>query len=209
MLTALDTEQVNYRDDPAEYEARLRAKLTPAAIRSTMQFAALYQMTSEMTRHAVQDEVRQFFATGFVDGAWVVDSQRYRTQVLSRDKSSFTASLLWLVDMGALTVEQSGKLREIHAHRNELTHELVKYIVDADANPDVELFTDAVDILRTLRRFWTGVEADVGTFDDYDDLDLDEVVPLSMMVLQQCLDAYIDGLREITDATSDTAPVPN
>jgi hypothetical protein len=171
-----------------------------------MQFAALYQMTNEMTRHAVLDEVRQFFATGFVDGKWVIDTDQYRTQVLSRDNSTFTASLLWLVDMGALTFEQSSRLREIHAHRNELTHELVKYI--ADANADVELFTDAVNILRTLRRFWTGVEADVGTFDDYDDLDLDEVVPLSMMVLQQCLDAYIDGLREITDPATDTAPAP-
>jgi len=30
-------------------------------------------------------------------------------------------------------------------------------------------------------------------------VDLDEIVPLSMMVLQQCLDAYLEGLGAADD----------
>jgi hypothetical protein len=195
---------VSFDNDAASYETRLRAKLTPAAIRSTMAFAALYQMTGEMIRHAVLDEVKQFFATGFADGQWITDTEQYQTNALVRDKSAFTASPLWLVDINALTIEQAENLSGINAHRNDLTLELIKYLVDPDANPDVELFSEAVTILRSLRRFWTGVEADIGTFDEFDDLDLDEVMPLSVVVLQQCLDAYIDGLAVVDE----TAPPP-
>jgi hypothetical protein len=66
----LHTVRVGYDDDPAGYEQRLKAKLTPRHIRSTMEFAALYQMINEAIRHAVVDEVRQFFTNGYSDGKW-------------------------------------------------------------------------------------------------------------------------------------------
>jgi hypothetical protein len=70
----------------------------------------------------------------------------------------------------------------------------MKYIVDPDAEPDVELLTDALSILKAIRRFWTSVEAGMGTFDDFPGVDLDEVLLGSMIVLQLCLDAYVEGL---------------
>jgi len=45
-------------------------------------------------------------------------------------KNRFRASLLWLVEGEAITLSQADRLDEIHAHRHELSHELVKYIVD-------------------------------------------------------------------------------
>jgi hypothetical protein len=35
---------------------------------------------------------------------------------------------------------------------------------------------------------------DIGSFEDFGDVDLDEVTPLQLAVLQMCIDAYIDGL---------------
>lgn len=193
-MTLAETDAVSYRDDPLGYEARLRAKLTPQRIRSTMSFAALYQMTHEMIQKSVLEEVHQFFRTGFADHEWVVDNARYAADVLSRDQNRFRASLGWLIEMGAVSTEQAEQLDGIYAHRHELTHELIKYIVDPDAEPDVDAFVRAVTILEDISRFWTEVEAGYGTFEDHPDVDLDEIVPLSMMVLQQCIDAYIDGL---------------
>jgi hypothetical protein len=76
-----------------------------------------------------------------------------------------------------------------------LSHELIKYIVDPGSEPNPELFTDALAILKAIRRFWSSVEKDVGTFEDFGDVDLDEVVPLSLMILQQCIDGYVAGLE--------------
>jgi len=49
-------------------------------------------------------------------------------------------------------------------------------------------------ILKAIGRSWASVEKDVGSFEDFGEVDLDEVVPLSLMILQQCIDAYSAGL---------------
>ena len=60
----------------------------------------------------------------------------------------------------------------------------------------MDLFGDALGILSDVRRFWTGIEMDVGTFDDYGDVELDEITPVSIAVLSLCIDAYAAGLEE-------------
>ena len=195
---------VGYHDDPDEYAARLEAKLTPARMRATLGFAGLYQITHEMIKQSVVDEVRDFFRTGFADRIWTYDEVQYAAQVISKaPKNRFRASVLWLVDGGALTVDQADRLTAIYDHRNDLSHELIKYIIDPDFEPDLDLFTDAVAILKDIRRFWISIERDIGTFDEFGEVDLDEVVPLSMLVLQQCLDAYVAGLELPDQQTPD------
>jgi hypothetical protein len=85
---------------------------------------------------------------------------------------------------------QADRLDDIYA----LRHELIKYIVDPDFEPDVELLTDALAILKAISGFWARIEKDIGSLEDFGDVDLDEVTPLSLAVLQMCIDAYIDGL---------------
>jgi hypothetical protein len=81
---------------------------------------------------------------------------------------------------------------------------LVRYIVDPDADPDVELLVEAIATLRDLHRFWIDIEIDSGGFFGVDgsqveDVDPDEVVPLSLVMLQHCLDAYLEALAESPD----------
>jgi hypothetical protein len=104
--------------------------------------------------------------------------------------------------MDAITNAQADRLDDVYAHRHDLAHELMKYVVDPDHEPDVDLLTDAIAILRDLHQFWINVELGIGSFDhveNIDDVDPDEIVPLSMMVLQRCLDAYIGGLVDSVD----------
>lgn len=177
------------------YRQRLEAKLRPERMRATLAFAGLYQMTHELIKIAVIDEVREFYWRGIENGAMVYDEQAYAERVLSRvPKNRFRSSLLWLVDGDAITLVQADRLDDIYAHRHDLSHELIKYIVDLDFEPDVELFTDALAILAGIRRFWSSIEKDIGSFDDLGNVDLDEVTPLSLYVLQMCIDAYVAGL---------------
>jgi hypothetical protein len=130
-----------------------------------MAFAGLYQITGEMIRHAVVDKVRDFYWGDIEDnGAMSAENQeqQYRLQVLALARKEFTASLLWLVQSKAITQAQADRLGAVHAHRNELTHELVRYMVDADADPDIELLAEALAILKDLHRFWVDVELSTG-----------------------------------------------
>lgn len=206
------TERVSYQDDPIGFEQRLRAKLQPANLRATMAFAGLYQITSEMIRHAVIDKVRDFYRIDLEgDGATSAgDREQYRLQVLSLDRSEFAASLLWLVSSKAITQTQADRLRAVHAHRNELTHELVKYMVDADSDPDIGLFVEALSILKDLHRFWIDVELSTGGFflpdgTTLDDIDPEEVAPASLMLLQHCIEAYVEGFETPASSADDGA----
>lgn len=78
--------------------------------------------------------------------------------------------------MDAVTAEQAARLEDIYAHRHDLIHELARYLIDPDLEPDFDLFIEALKTLRGISRFWTEVEAGYGTFDDFPDLDLDEVI---------------------------------
>lgn len=191
-----DTDQVKIGDrDPQDYRQRLEAKLQAEPIRATLGFAGLFQMTHELIKNAVLDEVRQFYWRGLKDDVTIYDEQAYAEKVLAFAPSNkFRASLLWLVDGDAITLAQADRLDDIYAHRHDLSHELIKYVVDPDFEPDVDLFTDALAILKAIRRFWTSIEKDIGTFDGFGDVDLDEVTPLSLTVLQMCIEAYAAGL---------------
>jgi hypothetical protein len=98
--------------------------------------------------------------------------------------------------MEAITLTQADRLDVIYAHRHDLTHKLMKYIVDPDFEPDVELFGDALQILAAIRRFWTQIEISIGTFEDHGDVTVDDVTPGTHLLLRLCLDAYVDGLPD-------------
>jgi hypothetical protein len=87
----------------------------------------------------------------------------------------------------------------VYAHRHALTHELVRYVIDPDAEPDVELLVEAIAILKDVHRFWIESEISIGGFiaadgTDFDDLDPDDVKPVQMMMLERSVSAYLDGL---------------
>lgn len=186
---------MHHADDQEGYRQRLEAKLAPRRIRATLAFAGLYQLTHELIKTAVLEQVKGFFGKSPLDGSWIGGGEDdYKRSVLSRARAPFAASLLWLVEMSALSQAQAERLDAIYEHRNELTHELAKYIVDVDFEPDLELFLDALTILRDVSRFWTEVEKDIGTFEDHGDIDLDEVSPLSLYMLDMCIKAYVEGL---------------
>jgi hypothetical protein len=196
------TGQMGFKDDPAGCEQRLTAKLRPHNIRATLAFAGLYQLTHEMLKQTVLDKVREFYCLGSDPGGsmTVEEQEQYRLHVLSLAPNRFEASLLWLVQSKAITQVQAGRLDAIYDHRHSLAHDLVKYIVDPDTDPDVALLVEAIATLRDLHRFWIDIEISTGGFFSADGADLlsevdaEKVMPLSLIVLQQCLDAYLDGL---------------
>ena len=190
---------MNVAEDADDYRARLEAKLAPQRIRATLAFAGLYQLTHEMIKRSVIDDVKGFFGYNALigDGTWLhgeSGKRDYEKSVLARaPRNPFKASLLWLEDGGAITSAQVERLDAIYAHRHDLTHELAKYIVDVDFEPDVELFHDALEIMRDISRFWTQIEKDIGTFEEHGDIDIDEIIPGNIALLQMCVQAYLEG----------------
>jgi hypothetical protein len=116
----LDNAPVKIGDQDGQiYRRRLEARLRPERMRATLAFAGLYQVTHELIKTAVIHDVREFYWRGVNDGAVVYDEHAYAKQVLSRaQKDKFRASLLWLIDGGAITMAQADRLEEIWLSRH-------------------------------------------------------------------------------------------
>ena len=70
----------------AEHEALLAAKLTPSALKFTLAFAGLFQLTHELLKSAILNQVRQYYWRGFNASGDLYDvaCQRDGTTVLPR-----------------------------------------------------------------------------------------------------------------------------
>lgn len=190
---------MSYEDDPQAWQERLTAKLAPDRIRSTLAFAGLYQMTHELIKHGVLEEVKGFYGhSDFDGGTWMWGKrgeETYTREVLAlTPKKPFRASLQWLKASNAITPAQVDRLEEVYEYRHELTHELMKFVVDVEFEPNINLLTDAVHIMRDISRFWVQIEKDIGTFDKHGDINIDDVHPGTLLVLDMCIEAYVAGL---------------
>ena len=64
-------------------------------------------------------------------GEYTINEQ-YKKDVLSKNKSRVYASLLWLKELGAIDQADIDNFDEIREHRNELAHNPLSFIADAD-----------------------------------------------------------------------------
>jgi hypothetical protein len=172
----------------------LRARLEPKEIRAILSFAGLLLVVYEMVKQAVVRDVRGFYLTGFDETGMFYDEDGYSREVRSLDKSPFRASAKWLVKRGAITDEQVDVLERLYVHRKDIAHELPKYLVDPEFFPDIHLFIEAAHVLIEIRKFWTQVEIDIGTFEAHGDVAVDDVQPLSIELLKMFIGAFADGL---------------
>jgi hypothetical protein len=137
-----------------DYEARLTAKLSPESMKQTLVRAGAFLSAYELIKLQVVDGVRDFYWTGLEEHGKKVCYPDYQTDVLTRDKNRFTASVAWLVDCDALTADHASVLEEVHRHRHEIAHELPRILIDPDFEINSSLLIDAALVLRALDVFW-------------------------------------------------------
>lgn len=174
-----------------DYEERLRAKLAPETTRVILSYAGLVLLVYEELKREIVDEVRAFYTRGEK-----FDQAAYDRDVRSLDNSKYKSSARWLLKSGAITADQIDVLERLYEHRKDVSHELLKYLIDVDSGIDADLFTQAIGVLKDIRRFWTQVELNRGLIGISADATVDEVVPVSSLVLQNILDAWVDGVKE-------------
>lgn len=191
------------RNLPYDYEERVRAKLAPQRMRATLSFAGLIPIVYEEVKRSVLENVREFYWCGFDESGTHYDEESYARDVTSLDKNRFRASAKWLVNNEAITDVQMEALERLRVHRNDIAHEPLKYLVDPDKEPDAHLFTQAMEVLRDLHRFWVQYEIDIGTFEfqGHRNVTVDDVESPLMVVLATLIQAVADGLREADEQT--------
>lgn len=127
--------------------------LNPENLKSNLMIASLYLASYELLKASVIDNIAGFFSTDYIDGK-LIPTQQYHDEMKKRNKDSLKASLLWLVDMEAITPDEAEEIHGIRRHRNEIAHELPKLLIDSESNLHLEYFVRIRELLGKIELWW-------------------------------------------------------
>lgn len=165
---------------------RLARKLQPDSARGTLLRAAALLVGWELVQSEVVNKVRDFFTFGFDQFGPRVD-RRYQERVVSRSARIFDASLGWLMETNAVTAEEAASLKDLRDYRNLVAHELGAFLIDPDREIDLAKLEAIRGVLASLGRFWGQIEVDTNPDFDGRDVDPQDIVSGSTMLLEFAL----------------------
>jgi hypothetical protein len=170
--------------------------LNPDSLRSNLISASLYLAAYEILRSSVIDQIRSFFTFGWsADEGDKVDP-RYEAEVVSLAKSPLRASALWLLQQGIIDGDNLSTLDRVREHRNNIAHNLSKFVSSADAHVDVALFQAIYELVTKIDRWWIA-EVEIPTNPDYDEREIDyDGIQSSNMIFLRVLVEIATGKPE-------------
>jgi len=183
------------------YIQQFHDKIQPENVVVALVRAGALLVGYELAKYSIVDGVKGFFLPSWGDHD-PSSSEQYEHEVLVLGRNKFEASRNWLVKMEALTQRQADAFDAIRAHRHEIAHDLVRFLVDPAFEVSVERLTELYGITRSLDRFWGGVSVDVDPDFDGVDVDRDSIVGGASLLLAHLF--RIAGLETDPEPTSES-----
>lgn len=170
--------------------------LNPEILRTNLIVASLFITAFEMLKDSIIGHIRDFFTNGFNENGWIIDD-KYKTEVLSKNKSPLYASLAWLKDMNVIDDNDIEKFNKVKDCRNELSHEIVNFVSKGPKNDPLPLFSEMIDLLHKIEKWWI-LNVEIPTNPDLDGREIDEegIVPGQIMTLRLLLDIALGTENE-------------
>jgi hypothetical protein len=139
-----------------------------------------------LLQSSIIERIHEFFTYEFNEKGGI-ESKQYKDEVLSLDKNKRQASLLWLKKMSAINDADMKLVKNIVDHRNELAHELPKFLANADAEININLLGSIYELLAKIDRWWIK-EVHIPTNPDFDgqeiaDTDIQSLTMISMELM--------------------------
>lgn len=162
--------------------------LNPTILRDSLISVSLYITAFELFKTQVISKPETFFSEGF-DKDGLILGKEYEREVMSKSKSKLYASLLWIKENGGIDEDDLKLFDSARLHRNELAHQILRYISDSQKNVDPMLLTKLIALLAKIEKWWfqwfeLAIQPDLLP----DGADPDDVVAGPIWSLQMMLD---------------------
>jgi hypothetical protein len=176
-------------------------------IKRNLLVASLFVTSFEMLKTSVQDRIKGFLCFNSSlnsEGELEFEiSDDYKTQVLERvipnidrrkyrDYHLFYSSCLWLKDNNVINQSEINELEQIRKHRNLISHNPLKLLVDDNTNINVSLLKKSQELLTKIEKWWI-IEFEIPVNPDFDGQEIDE------SQVQSGTSIFLDYLMEIAD----------
>lgn len=174
-------------------QAKWERFLDPEVLRPNLILASVYIAAFEVLKNSIIERLRDFYISGFNEKGWIIDP-KYKTKVLSKDKSPTYASLKWLRESEAINDDDIEKFNKAKECRNLLAHEITKMLMEGLPQDFEERFGDMTALLDKIEKWWivnVEIPTDPDLIDIVDELDLDGIVPGTIMSLRMMIDVAL------------------
>jgi hypothetical protein len=182
----------------ADTKAKWEELLNPALLRSKLISVSIFLAAFEILKESIIGRIKDFFSVGFDINGDIIDP-KYRTDVLSRNKSPLYASLSWLEEMKAIDAADIGTFETLKACRNTVAHELPRLVGGNVVLDHLVLFPDLLGLLRKIELWWI-VNVEIPTNPDLDGAAIDEsgIIPGPVITLRLMTDIAFASEEEST-----------
>ncbi len=127
--------------------------LDPDSLKINLIRASIYLASYELLKSTIVEKPRGFLKIGSADLR--VDESEYKKAVLSLcPRDQLYASCLWFRKMVAIDDSDIDTIKEIRAHRNDIAHELPKYICDFRHAVNMQLLDSIRFLIGKIDRWW-------------------------------------------------------
>jgi len=150
-----------------------RKFLDPDDLKANLVRASVYLASYELLKSAVVENPRGFF--NMAQSLVGKDSPEYKLEVIAlHPKDRFHASCLWFRKMEAIDDDDVTVIENIRQHRNEIAHELPKYLADSRFAVNMQLLDSIHFMVGKIERWWIR-EIEMGANPDFDHVDRDSL----------------------------------
>lgn len=165
--------------------------LNPDVLRQNLILASLYIAYYEILKNSIIGRIKDLFATEWTTEGPLV-SEKYKLEVLTRNKSPIYASLSWLLENSVIDNNDLQRFEHVKKYRNELAHELIDLINKGIELHHLDAFGELIILLNKIEVWWI-VNVEILTDEDFADKEIDEshIIPGPIMMLQLLLDVAL------------------
>lgn len=164
--------------------------LNPNTLRANLVAASLFITAYEILKDSIVDHLRSFFSDFGDSGP--VGGESYEEKVLSLDpkRNPLRASIAWWKANGVFDDGDEKLISDLTKHRNEVAHELPRFLASAQHNVQLELLEKLSAIVAKADQWWIlNVELAIQDEIDSSEVRSEEIVSGNMMFLQLLISA--------------------
>ena len=182
-----------------ENRAKWERILDPEVLRPNLIMASLYIITFEILKNStIIKRIKDLYFIGYDKNGEII-SEEYKTDVLSKGKGEFFASLNWLKYHNVIDNNDIERINNVRELRNLLAHETIKLMMDGLPPNFPELFSDMFDLLNRIEKWWI-INFDIPANPDMEnkqvDIIEDDIVPGPIVGIQMLIDVALGSDQE-------------
>lgn len=172
--------------------------LNPAILKPSLIIYSIFITVFEILKQQVVERIKYFYVDGFI-GDKLIINENYNKEVLSRHKKTLYASLDWHLEKGIISKEDIELFHELRKQRNKLAHEMTTVIFEGNNDSIIVNLERMINLLKKIELWWivnVEIPTDPNINTDIDDMDIEHIIPGSIMIIQLLLEIALNEGEE-------------